>query len=266
VNQCVGFGGDYQAQAGPRTSTETDIFAADVKRFRLLKAVPIAGSPSYLPISICGQKLPAEVAIEPRTVTLGDIDCLSSSPITCSFDVRRTSVTDIDSIFVPKLASTLSTNIYQTADGGWRVVCSLDRNKLALGPLNIDVPVRYKRNDATVVGGINISLNGYVTGDVVCVPRALAFGTVETGKTSECKLQIIPKSQYPLEIGTITSTVSWVHAAPQKAVNGAIELRCNVTPPNRLGLETNSFGGYLNIQLKSPKPQLFRILFYGSIR
>jgi hypothetical protein len=143
------------------------------------------------------------------------------------------------------------------------MICRLDRNKLSLGPLHMEVPIRYLRMGNEMLGGTTTSLTGFVTGEIECVPRNLNLGALEAGKTLETKIRLVSKNQTSIKIGAITSTLPWIKAMPHSGADGTMELWCSVNPP--VEFRKNGFSGYLQIQMESPTHQLLRVLYYGQL-
>lgn len=224
--------------------------------------------PRYLPISICGKKLPDIGDAEPSMITLGNIDRLSRKPITCCFSVRENAEANVDNLFMPPQEIPISIHIAHNSSNIWHVECNIDKGKLALGPLHLCLPIRFLHHGDVIQGGATVTLTGYILGNVQSIPRTITFGAIKVNKRLESKIEIRSLIQGPLEIGQITSTLPWVCIGSHSttAANGKIMIPLEVTPPARSKFEVNGFSGYLNIQLKSPGPQILRVLYYGSIQ
>jgi hypothetical protein len=228
-----------------------------------IPAIRTNGLSSYLPISICGERLAASGSVQPQEMELGTVDSLSKSTLICSFNVLGGLRDNPDRICVPTLPTGVEINIQQLNAEIWHVTCRIDLKKVSLGPFHIQIPVRFFRNGIQLLGGTAISLDGAVTGDIECVPNNLNFGTLEAGKTGEAKIRIVSNEHMSIGVGTITGSVPWIKAISHSSENGSTELLCSLNPP--IEFHDSGFSGYLQIQIETPIHRVLRVYYYGLI-
>jgi pimeloyl-ACP methyl ester carboxylesterase len=216
----------------------------------------------YLPVSICGKKLPILGIVQPVTIALGRIDSFSPVKPTCTLEVDCSPGSDVDAIYVPSRSPALQTEIRKTTPGHWNIICQIDQKKLPIGFSRLAVPIRFLHKAKQIPGGALASLTCFVTGDVTWTPQDLNLGALEPGKVFEIPLSFVNKRAAPIQIESVTSTHNWVQFT-SSLVNGTPEFRCTVTPPT--DIQGQGFGGYLQIKLRSPTYQFLRIFYYGYV-
>jgi pimeloyl-ACP methyl ester carboxylesterase len=231
---------------------------------QLFKSNQIAepGPPQYLPVSICGKKLPTLGAAQPVIITLDKIDSSSAEKPTCSLEVSSDPDSPSDAIFVPSRDPILHTDVQKTMPGHWKLNCWLDQEQMPIGSLQIELPIRFTSGGRQILGGTKAILHCSVTGEVMCIPRNLNLGVLKLGETVKISLHFVAKNSVPIFIGSVTSTYPWIKMTSSLA-NGTPEFWCIVTPPDEA--QGEGFGGYLQIKLQSPTQRTLRILYYGSV-
>ena len=216
----------------------------------------------FLPVSICGERLPELGEVQPSSVTLNKINLLSDSIPTCSFMVSSTPNSTIDNIGIVNQNLILSARVEKIATGQWKVTCCLDRSKIPLGSSRVDVPVRFFRGNKQILGGTRTVLNLTATGEVVCIPAVLNLGTIKTGQPLDAKFHIVSQSAGPILISTIKSTYPWIQMESSPG-DGPTAFSCKATPPPEF--QGEGFGGYFQIKLQSPTLRDLRIFYFGVV-
>jgi pimeloyl-ACP methyl ester carboxylesterase len=229
------------------------------KMFRMDVAMEPAAS-RYLPISICGEKLPILAEVDPATITLKNFDSSPEGKPTCSLEVNSTPKSTLDDIFVPIQDSILHTKVEKTAPGQWKLDCWVDQKELPIGSSRVEVPIRFIDENKQILGGIHATLNCSVSGEVACIPSNLNFGTMKSGKVFKIPLHLVSKSDAPILISSIESTYPWIQMT-SSSVNG--DYPCTATPP--ADIQGQGFAGYFQVKLLSPAHRSLRIFYYGTI-
>jgi hypothetical protein len=217
---------------------------------------------TFLPVSICGRKLPKLADVESSSITLNKIDLLSHMNPIFSVHIHPLQNAAFDDIFVQIRDSILSTKIRKIGGNDWEVVGSLDQSKIPIGPSTYDVPFRFLKGGKQILGGVDAIVKCVARGEVASVPEMLNMGTVEPGNSLSFPLHLIPRVAGAIRVGEIQSSFPWVQMTSYSR-SADILCLCTIKPPQEL--QGQRFAGYIEVRLERPTNRFLRIFYFGMV-
>ena len=221
-----------------------------------------SSEPNWLPISICGTKLPPQIALDTSAVALGTITA-DSGIRSMLFNIRALSGSPVDSVSALSNDGSIQTSIRKDGPGRWRLDCRLDPAKLALGPFQLPVKLLFEAKNRQLLGEARITLSGSASGPISWKPLALNFNSVDVGQTASASVRIISSEGGPVDIKKVTPPYDWIKTSEHIGSN-CTTIVCVMRPPS--DLSGQGFTGYLRVELSSPMHRSLKILCFGSIR
>jgi hypothetical protein len=215
----------------------------------------------WLPISICGVKLPEQVFIAPLTRSLGTIN--SNNGIQkLSFIVETTANSQVDYVFPINSDNAFQLSLTKESLRLWHLECRLDPNNLPLGPSNLVIKIRFSARGKQLLGEARANLSGFVAGSLNWQPHVLNFGSVKPGHAATAFMKICCSNEGAIQIEGVTSPYPWIKVTNRLVSDDNI-IKCVVTVPS--AGYSQGFAGYLFVKLRVPQHRSLKILCFGSV-
>ena len=223
-------------------------------------SVPDTGSNSWLPISICGSRLPFPIRFNPATVDVGTISSVAKINLQ-SLTLEALPYGSLNSVTAFSSDSAVQTLIRKDGPDRWRLDCSLNSETLPLGRFSIPIKLRFLAGNKRLLGGEKLTLSGLISGPVNWSPLSLNFGSVKAGETSTACLEISSTDGGLIRVEGVTSPYSWIKATTTVKAHSVVITCVDIAPSK---IQTQEFAGYLRVKLKSPVRRIIRIFCFGT--
>jgi hypothetical protein len=216
---------------------------------------------TWLPISICGIKLP-QVTVNPPTLLLEPLN--SSAGIqTQSFTLVAAPKSSVATILTFQSDGAIQTSVREKSPYQWNLECRFDPEKLPLGPFKLAISIRYlAKNNKRILGGERAVLCGFITGSVTWQPVSLNFGPVEAGHASIAFVKIGSRDGGPVRIGEVGCPYPWIEATSSSGPGNTV-IKCEARPP--LSAKGEEFAGYIRVEMWSPVRRSIKLFCCGSV-
>ncbi len=211
-------------------------------------------------LSFLGSPLPVCATV--NNLKLEATQISSGNRMHADFSIRSGSVKAIDGIFLPDPLLSEST-IRRLGNDEWHIDLVIDLDPIPSGTFSMEVPVRFSRERQSVLGGLQIPIQGTVTRDIYSLPKALRVDW--TPDKCDAFVKLLSHSSRPIGVTWIECVQpAWMEATILRDSQGFQIIR--ISPKWGTSYLPETVAGYVLIRGTTNKEEKIKIPFYGTIK